>query len=92
MGNDEPHRLDGFDPDDALEELRSLRREVTAPEAEHGWDYSSDVRRFTELFGLLDHWLIVGNGGPAEWARPEAHLVAEYRMQRQRTTRAQRRG
>jgi len=93
MGTDEPHRLDGFDPDGALEELREMRRRIAADDGQRGdWNIAAAAERMAELFGLLDHWLIVGNEGPAEWARPEPQLVAEHRMQRRRTTRAQRRG
>jgi hypothetical protein len=58
-----PHRLDGFDPDDALEKIRELVHE------RHG---TGD--ELADLFSLLDHWLIVGESPPAEvaLARPAA--------------------
>jgi hypothetical protein len=71
--------LEGFDPDKALDEIRELTR-----------GYGT---RLAYLVHLLDHWLIVGERLPLEWAHPEPGVIAERVMRRQprRTTRAERR-
>lgn len=88
--NGADHRLDGFNADDALAELRWLAAEVADDDTNH----SGQARRMGALFDLLDHWLIVGQSPPADWRWPEVGVVVEHAARRQpkRTTRAQRHG
>lgn len=85
----EPHRLDGFDPDEALDGLRRLCREID----DGDWSLAAAAGKMADLFGKLDHWLILGCDPPAEWRWPDPGVVAERVMRNQprRTTRAQRR-
>jgi hypothetical protein len=90
----EPHRLDGFDPDKALDGLRRLCREIDTDDGQNGdWNLAAAAEKVAELFSKLDHWLIVGEPPPAEWRWPEPGVAAERVMRNQprRTTRAQRR-
>lgn len=78
--DDDP--LAGFDPDEALDQIR----EMSGAE-----DNANEV---VTLFGKLDHWLIVGGRLPREWAHPEPGVIAERVMRNQprRTSRQERRG
>lgn len=94
------HRLDGFDPDAALEELRTIARVISRAGQITDGRVAIERRtlmghayRMAALFDLLDHWLIVGQEPPHEWRWPDAQVAAEFALRRQpkRTTRAQRR-
>lgn len=76
----EDDRLAGFDPDEALEEIRELSEGFGT--------------RLAYLIDRLDDWLIVGGRLPFEWAHPEPAVIAErfFRNQPRRTSRAERRG
>jgi hypothetical protein len=79
-----PHRLDGFEPDEVLEELRALISGELGPAGERRIDWNlSDWRkaetltkpeRIAGLFSLLDHWLMLGCELPAEWRWPAPEL------------------
>jgi hypothetical protein len=75
--------LAGFDPDEALEEIRSL--------CSDRWPEDGDP--LVERVRQLDHWLLVGERLPAEWAHPEPAVIAERFMRKQprRTSREERR-
>lgn len=76
---DEDDPLAGFNPDDALEKMR-----------ESAIARSDDLAK---LFRRLDHWLLVGERLPSEWAHPEPGVIAERFMRNQprRTSREERR-
>jgi hypothetical protein len=78
---DEDDPLAGFDPDAALERMRELSGSE---------DNANEV---VSLFSRLDHWLIVGERLPEEWAHPEPGVMAEhfFRKQPRRTSRSERR-
>lgn len=82
MANDD--LLAGFDPNDALDRMRELAKP---------WHEVADLLELAELFRKLDHWLIVGERLPAEWAHPEPGVIFERAMRKQprRTSRAERR-
>jgi hypothetical protein len=71
--------MDDFDPDAALDEIRELT--------------TGFGTRLAYLVGKLDHWLIVGERLPEEWAHPEPGVMAEhfFRKQPKRTSRSGRR-
>jgi hypothetical protein len=77
---DDGDPLAGFDPDDALDRMRELSGSE---------DNANEVVR---LFMKLDHWLIVGERLPFEWAHPEPGVIAERfrRNQPRRTSRKER--
>jgi len=79
VAEDDP--LAGFNPDEALERIRELSGSE---------DNANEV---VSLFAKLDHWLIVGERLPSEWAHPEPGVIAERVMRNQprRTSRAGRR-
>jgi hypothetical protein len=81
---DEGDPLAGFDPDEALDRIRELAKP---------WTEIAELLELQELVAKLDHWLIVGERLPSEWAHPEPALVAEhfFRKQPRRTSRAERR-
>jgi hypothetical protein len=96
MGASEaPHRLDGFDADQALDDLRALRREIGMDDGQ-ATDYPQAARgeKMAELFDLLDHWLILGCDPPAEWRWPAPELAGARimleRRQPKRVSRAKR--
>jgi hypothetical protein len=78
---EEDDPLAGFDPDEALEKMRELAGSE---------DNANEV---VSLFRKLDHWLIVGERLPFEWAHPEPGVIAERFMRNQprRTSRKERR-
>ena len=78
---DDDDPLAGFDPDDALEKMRELAGS------------EDNACTVVSLFAKLDHWLIVGERLPREWAHPEPAVIAERVMRNQprRTSRAERR-
>lgn len=80
---DDGDPLAGFDPDDALEEIRELC---------HADDLEARGDPLASLVAALDHWLIVGERLPAEWAHPEPGVIAERVMRNQprRTSRSER--
>lgn len=95
MSEQDAHRLDGFDPDGALGELRRIAAEVSRDDGRLSErTLSGHAERMAILFDLLDHWLIVGERPPAEWRWPEPGVMAERFMRRypRRTTRAGRSG
>jgi hypothetical protein len=89
----EPHRLDGFDPDAALEEIRELCSWL----ARADWSsarvgMAAQGKRLGVLTDLLDHWLILGCEPPAEWSTPAPELAgAALRVQPKRPGRRWRR-
>jgi hypothetical protein len=99
-----PHRLDGFDPTEVLEELRTLTSGELGPAGERRIDWNlgdwhqagtlTKSERMAGLFSLLDHWMMLGCDPPAEWRWPAPELAgAAIRVQRnqpKRTTRAER--
>jgi hypothetical protein len=89
------HRLDGFDPDDALAEIRELRAWLLLDDYSSAKESAARSTRLAVLIDLLDHWLILGCEPPAEWRWPAPELVhARNRLKENqpvRSTRAERR-
>jgi hypothetical protein len=90
-----PHRLDGFDPDAALAEIRESRAWLIGDTYGSAKETANKATRLAVLIDLLDHWLILGCDPPAEWRWPAPELAgAAIRLQSnqpKRRTRDQRR-